>query len=480
MMRMKIPQYSVSIFRKVYLVLIGLALINTRCFAQQPNVLFITLDDLNGWAIDKHYPLAKSPYLDKLKAESYQFVRNVCASPVCTPSRAAFFSGLYPHNTGAYYNEGRHYAAAAVLSSTEMLPECFKRNGYETFGVGKIFHEQIGEAREEAMFNNRPVLHGGFGPFSEQEFWTWANKMGAVKPWDGPDSDFPDVVNGDAAIQFLSKQHNKPFFCYVGLWRPHTPYTAPKRFFDMFDESEVVPPAGYKPNDLEDVPLMGRALVDSLWKFGGREHGLERAHAVFKRMMYGYLATTAFADWSAGRIIEALDKSKYADNTIIVVASDNGYHMGEKERFQKGTLWQLSAYSPLLIRLPNRRAYLCEQTTNLIDLYPTLVELCRLDPPKHKLDGRSLVPIFTHPKTPWKPSLMTYGVHYSSVTDGRYRYIRYPDGSHELYDHQSDPHKWENIAGKKSSRKIIMRLGENIPATWHPSTGGVTEKEKGG
>lgn len=443
-----------------------------------PNVLFITVDDMNGWGLMKEYPLAKTPYLDKLRAQSYNFTQNICASPVCIPSRAAFFSGLYPHHTGSYYNRGNPWQPNSVLATTEILPECFKRNGYETFGRGKIFHADIGQEREEAMFDNRPIFKGGFGPFAEKEQWVGPGNFESVKAWEGPDSDFPDVVNAEAAIDFLQKPHEKPFFCYLGYWRPHTPYTAPKRFFDLFEENSIVPTAGYLATDLDDIPTQGRDLVDSLWRFGGREN-LEEAHQVFKRMMYGYLATTAFADWSVGRVIEALDKTEFAKNTIVIVASDNGYHMGEKERWQKGTLWQLSAYAPLLIRLPNGQAYECPQTTNLIDLYPTLVELCGLNPPKHLLDGKSLTPILKNPTVPWKPSVMTYGEKYSSITDGRYRYIRYPDGTEELYDHQSDPHEWKNRASSASLKKVKARLGKEIPKTWAKSLGGSTEKKDG-
>jgi arylsulfatase A-like enzyme len=443
-----------------------------------PNVLFITVDDMNGWGLMKTYPLAQTPYLDKLRRQAYNFIYNICASPVCIPSRAAFFSGLYPHHTGSYYNGANPYQASSILAKTEVLPECFKRNGYETFGRGKIFHAQIGKEREEAMFDNHPVFHGGFGPFAEKEDWVGPDNFQSVKAWEGPDSDFPDIVNADAAIEFLQQPHDKPFFCYVGYWRPHTPYTAPKRFFDLFNEKEVIPTAGYLTTDLEDVPTQGRELVDSLWRYGGRKN-LEEAHQVFRRMMYGYLATTAFADWSVGRVIEALDKTEFAKNTIVIVASDNGYHMGEKERWQKGTLWQLSAYTPLLIRLPNGQAYECPQTTNLIDLYPTLVELCGLDPPKHLLDGKSLTPILKNPAVKWSPSVMTYGENYSSITDGRYRYIRYPDGAEELYDHQNDPHEWTNVATDSKLKKVTVRLGKEIPKAWVKSLGGDTEKNGG-
>lgn len=450
----------------------------------KPNVLFITVDDMNGWGLMKHYPLTETPYFDKLRAQSYNFTKSVCASPVCVPSRAAMFSGLYPHRTGAYYNGGDPWVSptpsgeTTILEKTESLFECFKRNGYETFGRGKIFHAEVGKKREEAMFDNRPIYKGGFGPFGDKEHQVGTKgNFQTVQAF--PDSTFPDIKNADAAIEFLNKKHDKPFMCYIGYWRPHTPYTAPQRFFDMYDATKIVMPAGYKADDLADVPALGRDLVDSLKFFDRGNQSQAERHANFKRMLYGYLATTSFADWSVGRVLEALDNSAFAKNTIVVVCSDNGYHNGEKERWQKGTLWQMSAYTPLLIRLPNGRAYDCPQTVNLIDIYPTLVELCKLDPPKHALDGKSLKPIFENPSLKWSPSLMTYGAQYSSVSDGRYRYIRYPDGSEELYDHQNDPYEWTNIASKNRLKKVKMRLAKEIPTTWAKSLGGNTEKKKG-
>lgn len=440
--------------------------------ADHPNVLFITVDDMNGWGVKNTYPAVKMPYFERLKSQSCNFTKAICPAPVCVPSRAAFFSGIAPYKTGAYYNGCDPWRSSELLKTVESIPECFKRNGYATFGRGKIFHAQLEEGREEAMFDNRPIYKGGFGPFGEKDSWVGGNgQFQSVKAWEGPDTDFPDVKNADAAIAFLNESHEKPFFCYLGLWRPHTPYTAPKRFFDLYDENALPFPVGYKKGDLDDIPPMGRDLVDSLRFFGP---DLETRRAVFKRMLYGYAATTSFADWSVGRVIEALDQTSFAKNTLVIVASDNGYHMGEKEKWQKGTLWELSAYSPLLIRLPDGKKMELPQTVSLMDIYPTLIEYCNLDPPKHQIDGESLLPLIENPSTSRDPSFMTYGEDYSSVLDGRYRYIRYPDGTQELYDHEQDPHEWNNIANSEN-QSIMDRLAKEIPASFAPMLGGRTE-----
>lgn len=168
-----------------------------------PDVVFIIMDDMNGYGVLNQYPVVQMPYVEKFKRESVNFTLAACASPVCTPSRASFMSGLYPHETGAYLNGCDPWRGGSILTNTEAIPECFKRIGCETFGRGKIFHAQLAEGRQEAMFGNRPIYQGGFGPFAEEDFWSGGGRFNSIKPWTGPDSDFPDVMNADAAIEFL-------------------------------------------------------------------------------------------------------------------------------------------------------------------------------------------------------------------------------------------------------------------------------------
>lgn len=435
--------------------------------ASRPNVLFIVADDLNCYSLLKNYPVLKTPAIDKLASESYYFPNATCAAPVCIPSRASFFTGRYPHNTGSYFNASDTWNNT-TLSTTEVMPETFKKSGYTTWGRGKIFHVEINEGREGKMFDNK-VFKGGFGPFGEKEDRYGKSRWTTIKPWEGPDTDFPDVKNADAAVDFLSQKHDKPFFMYYGLFRPHSPYTAPKRFYDLYKDVVFTPPPGYEKGDLDDVPALGRDLVDSM--AGSKRAGLSKKE-VWMDLMKAYCANTSFADWNIGKVLEALDKSPYAANTIVIFCSDNGFHNGTKEHWAKSTLWDQADVVPFLVRMPGGKAYKCPQTVSLIDIYPTLVEYCGLTVPAHSFDGKSMVPLFNNPKAAWnRPGITSFGEQYTGVRDERYRYIRYPDGTEELYDHKTDPYEHINIAGKASMKEVKSKLMQAVPQQYAKSLG---------
>tara|TARA_R110002049_G_scaffold993_1_gene7053 strand:- start:6565 stop:7968 length:1404 start_codon:yes stop_codon:yes gene_type:complete len=440
-----------------------------KAYKDKPNVLLIVADDMNMWSILKNYAPLQTPALDKLMSESLYFPNASCAAPVCIPSRASFFSGRAPYKTGAYVNNPDTWKNNS-LSTTTVIPESFKESGYTTWGRGKIFHARINGERQNAMFDNK-VVEGGFGPFAEKTYQYAKSKWFSIKPWTGSDTDFPDVRNANAAISFLKeKQDDTPFFMYYGLYRPHTPYTAPKRFYDRYKDSEITMAPGYLPNDLDDVPLQGRQLVDSLQPF--YKKGLSKKEVLLD-MMRAYCANYSFADWNIGRVIKALDESPYADNTIVIFYSDNGFHNGTKNHWVKSTLWEQADGVPFLIRLPNKKSKECLQTVSLLDVYPTLVEYCGLKQPSHELDGQSIVPVFNHSEAAWnRPSFTCYGESYSSVRDKQYRYIRYPDGSAELYDHYGDPYEYTNLAENPNYKDIIDKLSQSIPPTFSKSLGG--------
>lgn len=434
--------------------------------SQKPNVLFIVADDMNCWSFLNDYPVLKVPALKKLMSQSFYFRNASCAAPVCVPSRAAFFSGKYPHHSGVYRNGPDVWNHSTLLAGVDAMPELFKRNGYTTWGGGKTFHVPLGE-REKQMFDNK-VFHGNYGPFA-----TGKGHWFDVKPWEGPDTDFTDVVNADAAGAFLAQQHDKPFFMYYGLYRPHSPYTAPKRFYDLYEGVRFPDPPGYLKNDLDDVPEKGRELSDGMRRM--MKNGLSREENL-QTYLKAYCANTSFADWNVGRVLEALDKSAYAKNTIVIFVSDNGFHNGTKDHWAKQTLWEQADGIPFLVRMPGGNAHICPQTVNLIDLYPTLVEYCGLSQPTQTLDGKSLVQVLKDPEYKWeRPGLTTFGANYTSLRSERYRYISYPDGSRELYDQTNDPYEHTNLAGQAAMKPVMEDLSRFIPLHFERSV--ATEDE---
>ncbi len=439
---------------------------------ERPNVLVIMVDDMNAWPSLQNYPVVKTPALNKLRSQSLTFTNATCAAPVCIPSRASFFSGRYPHQTGAYVNAPKTWFGTP-LSVTEVIPETFKKSGYTTWGGGKIFHAEINGNREQAMFDNN-VFKGGFGPFAPKEYWHGNGHWFSIRPWEGPDTDFPDVKNADAAIRFLNESHNKPFFMYYGLWRPHTPYTAPKRFFDLYEGVHIETPPGTFTDDLDDVPPMGRELVDSMKKY--HKEGLS-LQEVKQELLKAYCANMSFADWNIGRVLDALDQSPYADNTVVIFCSDNGFHNGTKNHWTKSTLWDQAGVVPFMVRMPGKQSAECPQTVSLIDIYPTLVELCGLAAPQHQLDGKSFIPVLTDPGSAWnRPSVTTYGPEYVTIRDERYRYIRYPDNTEELYDHEDDPYERRNRASGSALQAVKERLRTYLPVRYAKSIGGRREQ----
>ncbi len=451
--------------------------------AEKPNVLFIILDDMNGFATREFdaYPPIQTPYLDKFATESVNFVNAVCPVPVCNPSRAAFLSGMEAWRNGAYLNGADVWNKPGSLNSQiQSLPEYFAFHGYTSWGAGKVFHARLFPEQEQRAFVNAPYPQGGFGPFPDPKIVEqFGSRFHAIQEWTRPDSDFPDVRNADAAIKFLNEDHKKPFFLVYGLWRPHTPYTAPKRFFDLYEGVTMPLPAGYATNDLDDIPPEGLFMTDYHDNFTREDGSLDVD--LWREFLRAYCANTTFADWNLGRVIEALDASAHADNTIVIICSDNGFHCGRKDKWEKGTLWESAAHVPLLVRTPGGAVGESTATVSLIDIYPTLSDYCDLPTPGHPLDGQSFVPQLSDPKAAWdRPALTIYGKGNATLRDQRFRYIRYHDGEEELYDHAIDPHEFNNIAHRPEYADQIERLRAHLPKEWAPSWGGRWERQRPG
>jgi len=454
--------------------LVGLSHFASATHDDRPNVVFLIVDDMNLFGFLHQEEGLLTPNMDRLRDTGVTFTNGVCNAPSCVPSRASLFSGQYPFTTGAYLN-GSDPWTKPVMDRVDTWPEQFKRGGYAVWGGGKIFHTQITPERKEAAFDNEPMT-GGFGPFVKPEdrlVENWGKWWGA-SAWEGPDSDFPDNRNTDAAVEFLQQDQEKPFCLMLGLWRPHTPFTAPRRFFELYDKDELsFPPKSWRADDMEDVPAMGKHL-SSVWGERWEETGGNDPE-LWREIMWGYYAATSFADYNIGRVLDALEASGHADNTLVVLVSDNGYHLGEKNHFEKSTLWSASARIPFTVRLPDgaNAGTVNEATVGLIDLYPTLVEFCGLPAPRQSIEGISMKGILENPGSGWRrPGITVYEEDQFSVTDGRFRYIRYEDGTEELYELANDPHEFSNRADDPVLAEEKARLKTWKPERWAPTLGG--------
>jgi arylsulfatase A-like enzyme len=458
----------------------------TRLLADdRPNVLFIAIDDLNDWVgcLGGH-PNAQTPAIDELAKRGTLFTNAHCQAPICGPSRASLLSGRFPHSTGVYQQPTKNRLAADTVNfAGQLLPEYFAKHGYQTLGAGKITH---GYPMKQA-FQIAGSQFGGSGPKPGDKTVRFNYSPDLTIPFTGTQTDwaaFPDVDQkmpdhkaADWATQQLeSIKGDKPFFLAVGFVRPHVPFYAPQKWFDLFPLDTITLPE-IPDDDLKDVPEMGRQLHE-LPRYPQLKWLRENDNEQLRKCVQAYLACTAFVDHQVGRVLQSLEKSRHASNTIVVLFSDHGYHLGEKHRVSKHSLWEESTRVPLIVSRPgNESSATCDLPVGLIDLYPTLLELCGL-PAREQNEGVSLVPLLNDPKSDLLNGvrngiLTTYGRSNHSIRTRQFRYISYEDGSEELYDHMSDPHEWTNLANKKAHRTTLIKLRAELPdheARYHAST----------
>ncbi len=468
--------------------------------AEKPNVLFIAVDDLNDWiGCMKGHPQALTPNMDRLAARGVLFTNAHCAAPACNPSRAAVFSGRMPSVTGVWSNKSG--SLGRLFPNARLLPAAFSQAGYQTFGSGKLLH-----SRGKAGFDEYFSVEQRWSPLSKKavEYTSKElpskgtddprhvvtdsrgrsivlplNRMPSDRkperkdgesfdwgPFDVPDSDFGDTRITNWAIEKLKKDAGKPFFLGVGYYRPHIPLWAPKRFFDRFTDSPGKLPRT-KRDDLGDLSETARKWA--LEPVTAGSHATVVRRKQWRAAVEAYLACVTYVDHEIGRLLARLDASAYGENTVIVLWSDHGWHLGEKQHWGKWTGWERSTKVPLIIVPPKKLAggfaaagSRCNQPVGLIDLYPTLLELCGVDAPG-KLDGRSLVPLLREPKRSTGRCVVTmFDPGNASVRTDRWRYIRYADGSEELYDHREDPEEWTNLAGMEEHARWKESLKEML------------------
>lgn len=432
------------------------------------NVLFISIDDLNDWiGCLGGNPDARTPNLDRLAARGLLFTRAYCASPVCNPSRAALMTGIRPSTSGVYENQ-QPMRLSSALKDAVTLPQHFMANGYRAVGGGKIFHGSFPDPQswEEYFPSQRQNQPGN--PVPEQRpangiprtaHFDWA-------PLNVADSEMGDYKTVDWASAELKKKHDKPFFLACGIYKPHLPWYVPKKYFDLYDPNRITLP-DVKQDDLDDVPAVGKWLAT---RSGDHPKVLE--HGQWRNAVHGYLASISFMDAQVGRLMDALDGSAYAKNTTVVLWSDHGWHLGEKLHWRKFALWEEATRNVFMIASPGltKPGAKCQRTVNLLDIYPTLIDICGL-PKRKELEGSSLMLLLKNPDAKWdRPSLTTYLRGNHSVRSEHWRYIRYHDGTEELYDHSADPMEWINVAGKPEHASVKADLAKWLPKADAPDS----------
>ena len=432
--------------------------------SQKPNVLFIAVDDLRDWVgYLGHNTQTKTPNIDRLAARGVSFTHSYCAAPVCNPSRAALMSGLRPFTTGVYENRNDW---RTVIPQELPLTTTFRKAGYFVCGSGKIYHESY---KRRSEWDDYLENEGGKGAlkFSAK---AKGDGVGGIKfaPLDCEDNELPDYKITDYGIAQLGRKHDKPFFLAVGLHKPHMPWNVPQKYYDMFPlESIQLPPI--KEHDLDDVPPAGVRMAKP-WG----DHAAILKSGRWKDAVQGYLATIAYTDMNIGRLLDALDKSAYRDNTIICFWCDHGWHLGEKEHWRKFALWEEATRAPLIWVAPGvtKAGGSCERSIDFMTIYPTLCDLAGIAVPKH-VQGESIKSLLADPKAPWsQPAITTYLFNNHAIRTETTRYIRYENGDEELYDDANDPNEWDNLAGVAKWAGKKSEMAKFIPKENHADIGG--------
>ncbi len=428
--------------------------------APNPNILFIAIDDQNDWiGCMGGHPNAKTPNIDKLAARGTLFTNAHCQSPLCNSSRASLMMGLRPDSTGIY-GLAPWFRNLDEFKDLTALPQHLKAHGYTTYSTGKIYHGNYGRGKKDSEFDHLgPGATGA--PFPEKKLVNTPSNMRLVDWGLFPhqDKDKGDYKIADWAVKTLDSKPEGPFFLSAGFFLPHVPCFATEKWFKLHPESETKL-AKIKRGDRDDTPRFSWYLHWSLPE--PRLRWLEQ-HDEWMNLTRSYLACTSFVDAQIGRLMEALERNGYADNTIIVLWSDHGWHLGEKGITGKNSLWDDGTRVPLIFAGPGISKGVSTQPAELLDIYPTLAELIETKAPAH-LEGLSLVPQLKDAASKRdRPAITTHNHDNHGVRSENWRYIRYADGSEELYDMQKDPNEWTNLIGKPGYEKIIAEHQKWIP-----------------
>lgn len=451
----------------------------------QPNIIFFALDDLNDWINPMGYEQAITPNLDRLAESGVTFTNAHAPGTFCAPSRTAIFTGLQASSTGCYSTQIYHYDFPDLVP----LQVAFKEGGYNAWGAGKLFHHRAGAVDlrgwNEFFARSQEIKDLGYemgaigsdyllpDPYPYSPYYRQTDKKitgGRFLEWgpipDSLEEKITATIRTNWVVDILKQNHEKPFFIGLGLYHPHYPNYAPQKYFDMYDLEKIQVPE-LKADEIDDLPEPMRRRMS-----GRRKMHLETLLEIcaYKEAIRAYLAATTYADAMLGRVLDALENSDYKDNTIVITWSDHGYHLGEKGQWGKHTLWKETTRVPFIVAgadlAKNRKV---ETTVGLIDLYPTLIELCNL-PEQHDMDGISLVSTLKSPESAEERDLfIPYHERGSyAVVNANYRYIYYKGVGEEFYNLKKDPNEWYNLAGEEKYQPIIKKMKKAVPTLFSP------------
>ncbi|MDZ4287420.1 MAG: sulfatase [Prosthecobacter sp.] len=450
---------------------------------RRPNILFIAIDDQNDWIghLGGH-PLAKTPNLDKIAARGTTFANAHCNAPLCNPSRTSLMLGLRPTTTGVY-GLSPWFRTLPEWKDRVALPQHFANHGYRTAATGKIYHGGTGSGAGRGKGKNKAASapdavpmapefqvtapYGGVGTKPPQKLIP-PTPMGnnPLMDWGVWPLDNDDTGKGDYQVaswtveQIKNAPKDQPFFLAAGFFLPHVPCYATQKWFDLYPDDDSVLPKILE-NDREDTPRFSWYLH---WNLPEPRLKWVKENNQWRNLVRSYLACTSFVDAQIGRLLTALEEAGLADNTIVVIWGDHGWHLGEKGITGKNTLWDRGTKVPLILAGPGvKSGQRCLQPAELLDLYPTLIELTGL-PARADLEGLSLVPQLKDASTRReRPAITSHNQGNHGIRSERWRYIHYADGTEELYDMQADPNEWTNLAGRPEHAAVIAEHKKWLP-----------------
>jgi iduronate 2-sulfatase len=438
------------------------------------NVLFIAVDDMNNDVGCYGHPLVKTPNIDRLARMGVKFDRAYCQFPLCSPSRSSLLTGLRPSTTRVF-NLQYHFRTG--LSDVVTLPQMFRNNGYFAARVGKIYHYGNPNDIGTSGLDDPPSWQHFVNPAGrdktvlESDIMNYTPKRGLgsamafLSDAKGKDEEHTDGKVALAGVKLLEQHKDKPFFLAIGFYKPHTPYVAPKKYFDLYPMDKIALPK--EPADhLKYVPKPALASTTPWPYFGVTE---DQA----RECKQAYYAAISFVDAQIGKLLDTMDRLKLWDDTVVVFWSDHGYHLGEHGLWMKQSLFEESARVPLIIVAPGAKGNgtVCVRTVEFVDLYPTLADLAGLRPPKG-LEGASLKPLLDDPTRAWDRPAFTQVQRGKfpgySVRTERWRYTEWDDGKTgvQLYDHDADPHEFTNLADDPKQAKVLEAMKALVKKNW--------------